>query len=201
MSQAAAVALDPREVLKHDAASKDPVISKRLLRFCYARTRDVQRAKDAMSEALVRVLAGEGWHRWNHEGTKDPAESLLMHLCNVAKDVIKKERERASEWREVRGESKAGRSAADPGPAPGEMPEEWAKQDHDVRRAEAVMERLDEPTREMLRLESESDGEMDARELAKRLGWTVKQVYRARERVFYHRDAVLGREPKRGGAS
>jgi DNA-directed RNA polymerase specialized sigma24 family protein len=203
MTQAAAIALDPREILKADAASKDPFISKRLMRFCYARTRDVQLARDLASEAVVLTLAAEGWHRWSHDGDTAPAESLLMHLCTMARDVLKKQRESAAAWREVEGDPKRDAAAAEAGPPPGEKPVEWAKHDDEMRRAEAVMEKLDEDARRMLRVESESESEeeLSARALAEKLGWSEKQVQRARERVAYHRDALLAREAKRRGRS
>jgi len=195
----AAIALDPREVLAADAKSKTPVIPKRLLRFCRSRTEDGQQAKDMASEALALTLAGEGWHRWTWDGITDKTESLLMHLCTMARDVLKKERERASEWREVRGEES---DAPDSGPTstPGQRSPESTRHAEDMRRAEAVMARLDEGTREMLRIESESEKPPSAAELAAKLGWTEKQVYRARERVAYHRGIVLAAEQKRGGA-
>jgi len=203
MTQAAATALDPREVLQADSETGTPIIPKRLLRFCSGRTRDVQRAQDAASEAVALVLAGEGWHRWNYDGKREPAASLLMHLCDVAKDVLKLERKRAANWREVEGDAERDASAPDSKPPPGEMPAEWATHDDHVRRAAAVMERLDEDTRRMLQIESESEEELDAATLAERLGWSAKQVYRARERVLYHRELVLAQEmrQKKGGAS
>jgi len=192
------IELDPREVLRKDAQSKDPVIPKRLLKFCRSRTSDTQQAKDMMSEAVARTLAGEGWHRWRYDGVGSETESLLMHLFNVARDVLKKERESAQAWREVRGKEKDA-PVQDVTATPGEKPVEWAAHEDDMRRAETVMDRLDEEARQMLRVESESEKKLDAKALAEKLGWSVKQVYRARERVVYHRDLVLAAERKRGG--
>ena len=199
MTQAAATALDPREVLQADATSKEPIIAKRLLRFCSARTRDPQRAKDAAGDAVLLVLAGVGWHRWVYDGKREPAASLLMHLCDLAKDVLKQERNRAATWREVEGDPERDAAAPDSKPRPGEMPAEWAKQDEAMRHAKMVMDRLDEDARTILRVESESEDDLDATALADRLGWTVKQVYRARERVVYHRDQVRREASKQKG--
>ena len=200
MTPAAATALDPREVLQADAASKEPIIAKRLLRFCCGRTRDVQRAKDAASDAVLLTLAGVGWHRWVYDGKREAVASLLMHLCSVARDALKQERERASNWREVQGDPERDAAAPDSKPPTGEMPVEWAKQDEAMRSAQAVMDRLDEDTRRMLRVESESEEDLDAKALADKLGWTVKQVYRARERGGYHRDQVRREaSQKKGG--
>jgi DNA-directed RNA polymerase specialized sigma24 family protein len=199
MTQPAAIALDPREVLRADAASKEPILGKRLLRFCFARTRDADKAADAASEAIALTLAAEGWHRWKHDGRFPPTQSLLMHLCDMAKDVIKKDRERASTWREVEGDPERDAKAPDSSPEPGAMPAKWEKHDDAMRRADDVMARLDEDAREMLRVEAGSDEELDGEELAAKLGWTVKQVYRARERVMYHRDLVLAREKRKAG--
>jgi DNA-directed RNA polymerase specialized sigma24 family protein len=199
MTQAAATALDPREVLEADARSKEPIIAKRLLRFCSARTRDPQHAKDAAGDAMVLVLAGVGWHHWVYDGKREPAASLLMHLCDLAKDVLKLERKRASGWREVEGDPERDAAAPDSKPRLGEMPAEWAKQDEAMRHAQMVMDRLDEDARRMLHIESESDEDLDATTLASKLGWTVKQVYRARERVVYHRDQVRREASKQKG--
>jgi DNA-directed RNA polymerase specialized sigma24 family protein len=201
MTPAAAIALDPRDVLKADAESKDPVIHKRLLRFCYVRTRNVQRARELVSDAYERTLVAEGWHRWTHDGRSEARESLLTHLCNMANDVFRKEVARAATQSEVEADPKRDAAPADSRPALGEMPAEWSKHDEEMRRAEQVMAKLDEDARRMLRVESESDEELSARELAARLGWSEKQVYRARERVRHHRDALLAREAKRGGRS
>jgi DNA-directed RNA polymerase specialized sigma24 family protein len=199
MSQAAAIELDPRDVLNADAESPEPMIPTRLLRFCRTRTRDVQSARDLMADAIAVTLAGEGWHRWKYDGKRTPAESLLIHLFNMAKDVHKKELESAAAWREVQGDPEHDPPAPDSAPRPGEKPAKWTKQDDEMRLAALVMERLDEDAREMLRVESESDEELDGETLARKLGWTSKQVYRARERVVYHRDAVLAAERKKGG--
>ncbi len=66
-----------------------------------------------------------------------------------------------------------------------------------MRRARLVLDRLDEPAREMLALEQEGiDG---AAEIASRLQCTVKDVYRMRERVAHHRDKVLEEERRKEG--
>ncbi|HEY3815976.1 MAG TPA: hypothetical protein VGL81_02340 [Polyangiaceae bacterium] len=201
MTQAAPSVLDPRDVLIADEATAKPFISKRLLRFCFARSRDVHRAKDLASEAVTLTLAGEGWHRWVHDGRSDPATSLLMHLFNIAKDVLKKERERAATWREVEGNEERDAAAPDSKPPLGETPAKWTAHEKELSLADQVMERLDEDARRMLRAESESEEKLDQRALAQKLGWTLKQVMSARERVFYHRDVVLAQARKKGGAS
>jgi DNA-directed RNA polymerase specialized sigma24 family protein len=206
MTQTAASALDPREGLQTDAASREPIIAKRLLRYCLARTRDRVRAEDAASEAVLRTLAAEGWHRWTHDGKHPPAVSLLNHLCNMANDVIRREWQRGATSLEVHvdAERRAPPDAADPAPAAGERSPDSEKHMTEMRRAELVMAALDEDAREMLRVEAESDEELDPKEIAERLGWTVKQVHRTRERVFYRRDELLAREKsmkKRAGSS
>ena len=207
MAQAATIALDPREVLRADAASKEPIIAKRLLRYCLGRTRDRDRAQEASSEAFLRTLAAEGWHRWTYDGKHPPALSLLNHLCNMANDFIRQEWARDATAREVHVEPRRGAEpdAEDSAPPVGERSPDSEKLVTEMRRADAVMADLDEDARKLLRVESERESETDEeltpKQLADRLGWTVKQVHRTRERIFYRRDEHLAREgrQKRAG--
>jgi DNA-directed RNA polymerase specialized sigma24 family protein len=201
MSQAPDVALDARSVLEADLHAKPPFIMKRLIGYAFNRTHDAARARDVAQEAVALVLAGNGWHRWRYDGHRKPVENLLLHLFDVARDVVKNEDARAAEWREVEGDPERDAQVSDGAPAPGEMPTEWAAHAQQERRAQRVLERLDEKTREMLRIESESEEQLDAEALGAKLGWTARQVYRARERVRHHRDVVLEQEQERGRAA
>jgi DNA-directed RNA polymerase specialized sigma24 family protein len=180
---------DARRLLEEDRRSGRNYITGNLLGYCFKRTRDRDRAQDAMQEALARVLAGEGWHRWEHDESKTPERSLLDHLCDLAKDVLWKEHERAAQWREVPARPVHEATAADPQGRTDERMADHAGHDDDMRRAQRVLDRLDDRTREMLRLEQE--GVDDCADLAARLGCTVREVYRMRERVAHHRDRVL----------
>lgn len=199
MGEARDVALDARTVLDADLRAKSPFIMKRLIGYAFNRTYDATRAKDVAQEAISLVLAGNGWHRWRYDGHRKPVENLLMHLFDVARDVVKNEDARASEWREVEGEPERDAQVSDGAPAPGQMPAEWELHAQEERRAQRVLERLDPKTREMLRIESESEEKLDAEALGAKLGWSAREVYRARERVKHHRDAVL--EQERGRAA
>jgi RNA polymerase sigma factor (sigma-70 family) len=190
---------DPREVLRRDregaSAEGKHFIAKNLLGYCIKRTRERARAADAAQEAIALVLAGKGWHRWVYDGEGSHALSLLNHLSDVARDWLNTQRERAAHWRELAESPARDRQIADPQARTDERIEDLEEHDDEMRLAQAVMDRLDERTREMLRLEQQ--GEHDAAALADRLGCTVKDIYRARERVKYHRDAVLEEDARR----
>ncbi len=188
---------DARRVLEEDRRSRRNFITRNLLGYCFKRTRDRARAEDATQEAITLVLAGKGWHRWVHDDGKSLELSLLDHLSNVAKDVLKKDRERAAGWREIPTRPVHEAKAADPQARPDDRIEDHAEQEEEMRLAQLVVDRLDDRTRAMLELEQE--GIHDAAVLASRLECTVKEVYRMRERVAYHRDRVL--EEERGRES
>jgi len=183
---------DARRVLEEDRRSGRNYVTRNLLGYCFKRTRDRDRAQDAMQESLARVLAGEGWHRWIHDESKTPERSLLDHLCDLAKDVLWKEHERAAHRREVPASPARDAAAADPQAGTDERMADHAGHEDDMRRAQRVLDRLDDRSREMLRLEQE--GVDDCADLASRLGCTVRDVYRMRERVAHHRDRVLDEE-------
>jgi hypothetical protein len=195
MTPAADAALDPRDILREDLASAQPFIMKRLTGYAFNRTRE--RARDVAQEAVALVLAGKGWHAWTHDGRLTPAQNLLSYLFDLARDIIRNEGARVSEWREIEADELRDHAVADPAPAAGERSPDSERPMTEMRRADLVMERLDDRTRDMLRLEAESDGELDASTLAERLGWTVRDVYGARERVSHLRAIVLERERKK----
>ena len=197
MSQAADAPIDPRSILQEDLRSDKPFIMKRLVGYAFNRVHDRERAMDIAQEAVARVLEGKGWEQWVFDGRLTPKQNLLSHLLDLARHIDNKERERASERREVAADEDRDQAVADGAPAPTEMPAEWAEHERDMLRAQQVLDRLDEPTREMLRIESESEESLDADALAARIpGWTRKDVYRARERISHHRGLLLEREKK-----
>jgi DNA-directed RNA polymerase specialized sigma24 family protein len=200
VSPPVAATLDVAELLAADARRKPPFIARRLLHFCLSRTRNKQRAEDVVSEAIVLTLAGDGWHRWVHDGATAPEVSLLRHLVNQAKDVMKKERERASTWREVHGDGDDASDAEDVGSVPGERSPSSEKHATNMKRVEMVLEQLDEEARQVLYVEAESDEELEPKHVAEKLGLTVRQVHRARERVFYRRDVLVAREAQRSAS-
>jgi len=183
---------DARRVLEEDRRSGRNYVTRNLLGYCFKRTRDRERAQDAMQESIARVLAGEGWHRWVHDESKTPERSLLDHLCDLAKDVLWKEHERAAHRREVPASPAHDATAADPQAGTDERMADHAGHEDDMRRAQRVLDRLDDRSREMLRLQQE--GVDDGADLAARLGCTVREIYRMRERVAHHRDRVLDEE-------
>jgi RNA polymerase sigma factor (sigma-70 family) len=190
---------DPREVLEKDRREGRGFIAKNLLGYLLKLTRDPDRARDAAQEAIVRVLDGKGWHRWVYDGKGTVELNLLNHLSDVGRDVIKKDRKRAFRRHETEEDPVRAAAAPDPQPRADEQIETIEEDERDRRRAARVWDRLDERARAVLRLEQEDVS--DAAEIARRLGCTPKDVYRARERVAYHRDAVLDEENAKGGRS
>ncbi len=194
---------DAAQLLAADARKPRPFIAPRLLRFCAARLGGKQGADDVAQEALVNTLTGEGWHRWTYDGKGTPEESLLTHLVNQAKDVIKKDRERASNWREVHVSSGGAGEEPDseaPSGIPGDRTPSSEKRMTDEKRVETILKDLDPDARSVLDVEAQSEEELAPKDIADKLGWTVGQVHRARERVFYRRDVMLAQEAKRAAS-
>ncbi len=75
---------DPRRVLEEDRRTGRNYVTRNLLGYCFKRTRDRARAEDAAQEAIARLLAGKGWHRWSHDESKTLERSLLDHLCDLS---------------------------------------------------------------------------------------------------------------------
>jgi len=181
---------DPRDVL-----AKDPRIAKKLLGYAYKKTKDIQRAKDAAQEAVARMLEGKGFYRWNPQG-----KSLLNHLADIVDTVVANET-RSAAYRHERGmdpddlERLAGGAAA---PNAREQLEAIEDRRRESLLAAAVMARIesDPVIPRMLELEQQDVGDDDAERQARLLGCTVKDIYRARERLAYHRDKVLEEEKK-----
>jgi DNA-directed RNA polymerase specialized sigma24 family protein len=190
---------DPRGVLAKDRTQNGSFIAKNLLGYLFKRTRDPDAAADAAQEAIARVLAGEGWHRWVYDGEQTVELSLLNHLCDLGRDVIKKDRKRAARRHETEEDPVRDAATADPEPRADDQIEAVEEDENERRLAALVWDRLDERTRDVLVLAQE--GIDDAAEIARRLGCTPRDVYRARERVAYHRDAVLDEERAKGGRS
>jgi DNA-directed RNA polymerase specialized sigma24 family protein len=183
---------DPRDVL-----AKDPRIAKKLLGYAYKKTQNIQRAKDAAQEAVARLLEGKGFYRWNPHG-----KSLLNHLADIVDTVVANETRSAAHRRELGMdpddlERLAGGAAV---PDAREQLEAIEDRRREALLAAAVMSRIksDPILPRMLDLEQQDVGEDgDAERQARLLGCTVKDIYRARERLAYHRDQVL-EEAKKG---
>lgn len=187
---------DARDVLRKDRDANRSWLAKNLLGYVLKRTRDPDRARDVCQEAITRVLEGKGWNRWTYDGVDTPELSLLNHLCDVARAYLGDQRDRAAVRRELGGKDDIAERVADPEPAADAQMSAAEEEANDARLAALVMDRLDERTRAMLRLEEE--GIDSAAVQAERLHCTVKDVYRMRERVAYHRDKVLEEERVKG---
>jgi len=180
--------LDPRRVLEHD---RERFILKRLLGYAYRRTSDVARAKDLAQEAVALVLEGRGWLRWTYDGVKSPERSLLDHLCNVARSTAKDERKAAAARREIPFDIRK-HDVAHGLLGLEETYLDEAEHARRMRLAERVMARLDPLALRLLELE-QADVHEAARQ-AEIAACTVTEVYLARQRIAYHRDAVLAEE-------
>jgi DNA-directed RNA polymerase specialized sigma24 family protein len=186
---------DPRDALR-----KDPCTAKKVLGYALNKTRNITRAQDAAQEAVARVLQGRGWYAW-----KPDAKSLLDHLCDVVDTVVANESRRAGKRRErpIRSKDDEGNPGDDAVPDlaqdASQQIESLEEEQHELDLAARVMLRVekDPVIPGMLRLEQ--DETSDAREQARLLGCSVPEIYRARERLAYHRDVVLREEEQKGG--
>jgi DNA-directed RNA polymerase specialized sigma24 family protein len=187
---------DPRDVLR-----KDPSIAKKLLGYAYKKTRAITRAQNAAQEAVARVLQAKGWYAW-----KPDAKSLLDHLCDVVDTVVANESRRAGNRRErpIRSKDDEGNpgddAVPDAAPNAAQQIESLEEEQHELDLAARVMLRVEKDPiiPGMLRLAQDETG--NAAEQARLLGCSVPDIYRARERLAYHRDVVLREEEKKGGA-
>jgi len=187
-------ALDARTVLAKD---EERWITKRLLGYAYRKTSNVARARDVAQEAIALALEGRGWHRWEPHPGKTPERSLLGHLCNLARAIAKDERKSAAARREMQPDPEdedRDLRVADPQPTieQANLDEADHRETEDL--VARVKDRLDPRALGVLQLEEE--GVHDASVQAERLDCTVRDVYRARERIAHHRDAVLAQHGK-----
>ena len=177
---------DPRELL-----STDPEIGRKLVGYAYKKTRDRTRMRDVAQEAIARVLEGRGWYRW------DPnRKSLLDHLSDVVDSLVANQNRRASVKREQpMGEGDDERKP-DSTPSPERQIDSIEQLERKRRLAVRVMERVagDAIIPDMLKHEQAGIGK--ASELAGLLHCAVRDIYRARERLAYHRDEVLEEDRK-----
>jgi hypothetical protein len=171
-----------------DALQNDPSIAKKLFGYAYKKTHDVGRARDTAQEAIKRMLEGKGSDRW------DPArKSLLNHLADVVDTVVANEESRAAMSREEPMNPARDEKTAAPDP-------DLEKAERRRRLAAELMMRVEKDRVVPRMLELEQDGIGDAAEQARRLDCAVADIYRARERLAYHRDTVLEHDKKRGAA-
>jgi DNA-directed RNA polymerase specialized sigma24 family protein len=187
-------AVDPRTTAPPDARellASDAELRRRLFGYARKKTYDAMRARDVAQEAVVRVLEGRGWYRWDPTG-----KSLLNHLCDVVDTVVVNENKRASVNREYAMTEIIERKP-DPEPSAEQRIEAIEESEREQRLVEKIMQRVagDEIIPGML--EQQEAGIVKAPELAAVLHCSVKEIYRARERLAYHREQVLAEERKR----
>lgn len=185
--------MDAHEMAPLDAAealAADPRIGRTLLGYAYKKTRDRERMQEVAQEAIARVLEGRGWCRWDPD-----RKSLLNHLSDVVDSLVANQDRRAYVKRE-RPMAEDDEGTPDSDPSPEQQLDTLEQVERKKRLAARVMERVagDRIIPGMLQHEQEGIGQ--ASELASRLHCSVKDIYRARERLAHHRDQVLDEERK-----
>jgi DNA-directed RNA polymerase specialized sigma24 family protein len=190
--------IDPRAVL---SADRTQWITKRLLGYVLTRTQNMARAKDLAQQSILLVLEGKGWHRWEPDPAKTPEQSLLDHLCDIARSTGKDENKSAAVRRIARpdpDDPERDERVRDPAPT-AESARVEAEHLRDMRRASRVMDALDPLARALLTLEEQ--GVHDAATQADLARCSVSDVYVARKRIARQRDAVLRDEQDEEGGS
>jgi DNA-directed RNA polymerase specialized sigma24 family protein len=193
-----AAPIDPRDVLE-----SDPAVAKKLVAYAIKKTREIAHARDAAQEAVARMLQGRGFHGWDPAG-----KSLLHHLVDVVDTLVAaSERRRAATKLET---PIAGDAGDDYNPDSDRHPDSRPhveqpvasveETQRELRLAAEVVMRVDKDPVILRMLELEQEGIHDTAEQARRLGCTVNDLHRGRDRLARHRDAVLARE-KRSGPS
>ncbi|MBV9946732.1 MAG: hypothetical protein JOZ69_07790 [Myxococcales bacterium] len=181
---------DPRELLE-----SNPKIIRYLNGYAFKKTRDHELAYELAHDAVLRVLEGKGWHRW------DPArKELLNHLSDVVKALLADRRKRAFLRREqpmVDGDEDR---APDSKPSPDRQMEGAQELARRRRLAAQVMARVAEDPIIPRMLEHKKAGIQKPAELARLLGCAVKDIYRAHDRLTHHRERVLEEERRREAA-
>ncbi|HEY1696833.1 MAG TPA: hypothetical protein VGG39_31955 [Polyangiaceae bacterium] len=174
---------------------RDAKLRRGVLGYAYKVTRSPDRAQSLAQEAFVRVLEGKGWFAWDPAGDKP----LFGHLCSVVDSLLANERARLSSRREIAPKDDEEPDKVDSSPNVEAQAEALDTHDEHMELARQVMERLDDQARRMLELVEADDD--DPRPLAERLGCTPEELRRARERVAYHRNAVLEEHARKGRRS
>jgi DNA-directed RNA polymerase specialized sigma24 family protein len=174
-----------------EVLAADPRIGRILLAYAFKKTRDRERTQEVAQDAIARVLAGRGWCRWDPD-----RKSLLNHLSDVVESLVANQNRRASVNRERPMAEDDEEAEPDSSPSPEQRFDSHEQLERKRRLAARVMERVAEDRIIPRMLECEQEGIDQASELASRLDCSVKDIYRARERLAYHRDQVLEEERK-----
>ena len=181
-----AASLDARELL-----ATDPRISRLLYGYAYKKTRSEVRMREVAQEAMARVLKGRGWYRW------DPSsKALLDHLSDVVDSLVANENRRAAKQREQPMAEGEDEGKADSTPSPEEQLDAAQELASKRRVVARVMERVAGDAIIPGMLQHGEEGITKASDLAALLRCSAKDIYRARERLAYHRDQVLEEERK-----
>jgi DNA-directed RNA polymerase specialized sigma24 family protein len=183
--------MDARKTAPQAAAevlAADPRIGRILIGYAYMKTHNKVRMQEVAQEAITRVLEGRGWYRWDAS-----RKSLLNHLSDVVDSLVANQNRRASVKRE-RPMTEDDERKPDSTPSPEQQIDTLEELERKRRLAALVMERVAEDPIIPGMLEHEKAGSGQASELASLLRCKAKDIYRARERLAYHRNQVLEEE-------
>jgi DNA-directed RNA polymerase specialized sigma24 family protein len=188
---------DPPDAPPSAAAAirRDPGLYKRLFGYVLSRLGDVSRAEDVTGDVVAIALEGKRYP-WDGE------TPILDHLGSIANTLIANSTRKASTRRErlKRDEDDPDPDQRDSRPSPSSFVAAETQEDRRVAMAAELVghfeAKKDEVVVGSLRLSEE--GEHSAERQATLLGCTVKDIYRARERVRHQRDVFVERARKRG---
>jgi DNA-directed RNA polymerase specialized sigma24 family protein len=178
-----------------DVLAKQPALMKRLFGYVLRLVGNESKAEDICQDVLLIAIEGK---RYPWDGVTEP----MKHLGSIANSRISNDRTRAANRREKlkRAEEDDDPDKRDSRPSPISLA---AAEQHEERRvalAADVMRRLQEKEDHIAigTLQLTQQGRKSAEEQAVELRCTVKDIYRARERVAYLRETVIAEAQARG---
>jgi hypothetical protein len=172
---------DARNVL-----ASDPQIGRRLLAYAHKKTRDRTRTLEIAQEAITRVLEGHGFCRWAPE-----RKGLFGHLADVVDSLVANQARRDAVWREQPMTEEDEERQVDSSPSPEQRIDAIEELERKRRLVRAVLARVAQDRIITGMLERQQAGVDKASELAELLHCSAQDIYRARERLAYHRHQVL----------
>jgi hypothetical protein len=163
---------------------RDERLRKKIFLHAYSLTRNVHDAKELAQTGIAKVIDPDD-SPWDEEAQPN----LLLHVGSVMNGLASNKN---------RGDGRHPVVALDPGKDrrvdPGPTPEERIDHGEDIARMQGWLDRLivrlqgDEIA--LGKIELMREGIDDATEQAARLGCSVKEIYRANERIAYHASIV-----------
>jgi DNA-directed RNA polymerase specialized sigma24 family protein len=174
---------------------RDPRLRKKIFAHAYSLTRNLEDAKDLSQAAIAKAIDPEG-SPWD----PDAQPNLLLYVGSLMNTAAFNKRRGEARHPTV-GESVLSDHRPGPDAEPEPTPEERLAHAEDLARLEGWLDKLlvrlagDEVA--LAKIELMRDGIDDAAEQAARIGCSVKDTYRANERIAYH--AALVKKTAREG--